>query len=424
MNAGLLDLKGNDAWLEHMTRAADELATYIAAHPDQLLAFVYSAVDPSERPGDPSREKAKEILKRIWQTYGSVSIGSPDLVFRGLILDAIIQNTNRDGQFRLAVTLILSSVLPHIKMGKEAAVWQETIDLLIQSVESEAEERWSVPTLIELPNMPSVKAPELKSTLAAAQVDQAALLAGLAAASGPKNSDAEDTGGNQYLPNSPQNWVNEFAPRAADAIGSAVNQAAAKRSFNVTSDEVFKAITKLVSDYVGDAVNRLAAATHGVELRSRLLWWKEAKVSPTVRLEYRAVEKEVIPALMAWDYQTMLPALAPVSVVAFLRDAILEICGSSKPLKLSEYLSVISNSSNANVFKNADQGEAGGLRPLCSVVCATTSTIDQISELTVFDKTISMSAADFATVLFREFQAIKVIASLEPTVIDTEANEK
>ena len=51
LDAGLLELGGNDAWFEHISAAADKLAVHIGAHPEQLAAFVYSAVDPRERLG-------------------------------------------------------------------------------------------------------------------------------------------------------------------------------------------------------------------------------------------------------------------------------------------------------------------------------------------------------------------------------------
>ena len=72
-------------------------------------------------------------------------------------------------------------------------------------------------------------------------------------------------------------------------------------------------------------LERVAGATLGLELRSRLLWWKEAFYSPSARLSYRDLTAEIAAPLMAYDYQAPLPALTPVSVVAFLRETLVTL---------------------------------------------------------------------------------------------------
>ena len=99
LEAGLLELNGNDAWFDYITSAADQLAIYIAKHPQTLPEFIYSAISNStDKADDCARTKAREVLKSVWRTYASVSMGSIDTVLRGVILDAIIQNAEENKQ--------------------------------------------------------------------------------------------------------------------------------------------------------------------------------------------------------------------------------------------------------------------------------------------------------------------------------------
>ena len=38
-------------------------------------------------------------------------------------------------------------------------------------------------------------------------------------------------------------------------------------------------------------------------MRSRLLWWKEALVSPSAGVSYRDIDRKAVPGLIAYDYQ-------------------------------------------------------------------------------------------------------------------------
>ncbi|WP_290484739.1 GTPase-associated system all-helical protein GASH [Hyphomonas sp. UBA3195] len=421
LDAGLLELGGNDAWFEHISAAADKLAVHIGAHPEQLAAFVYSAVDPRERLGDPSRAMAQETLKSVWRTYSSVTMGSLDLVFRGIILDAVIQNAKRDDQIRLGVTLLLSSALPHMSLGEEAEVWQKTVSELLSAVEAEAEARWSVPSAIALAPMVAVKPPEIKGKLGAIKIDEAALLKGLEKAAGPNNKAGEETGGNPHAPNAGATWSNEFVPLATEAIATAVKRAAGERVYNLASDEIFGAISTMVTAYVSAAINQTAAASHGVELRSRLLWWKEAKISPSARKEYRLIDRKVAPGLMALDYQSMLPALAPASVVAFLRESVRTLSGENETTSLGDFLAAMSEADEIVPFKSSQPDQTANLRPLGALVLEGATRPELISERTVFQGTLKLDPAAFASLLFLEFQALKAIQHVTPVSPPDEA---
>ncbi len=414
LDAGLLELNGQDAWFEHITTAADQLASHLAEHPHELTGYVYSAIHPNDRNNDPARTKTLEILRGVWRTFSSVSIGSLDLVLRGIILDAIVQNSNKDQQTKLAITLLLSSALPYIELGAEAKVWQATLDNLVNQIEAEAEVQWSVPTEVQLPAIPEYEVPEIRGLVSSVNINEAELVAGMEKAVGPSNAAGEQTDGNPQWPNSHQPWAQAFASFSADAINAGLKKAAGKRTFTLQAEELIDSLSEMVEDYIGLAASRLTAASHGVDLRSRLIWWKEAKISPSARVEYRSIPPEVIPGLIAFDYQQMLPPLAPVSVIAFLRESVRSIVDEATETTLGDYLKALSKADVFAGYRKQELSEGNACRPLALLVAAGISDAETISSLTVFTADTAMSPHDFSALLFVELQAMKAIHSIDP----------
>lgn len=414
LDAGLLELNGQDAWFSYIVRAADALAVYLAAHPQELPSFVYSAIDPTDRQDDPARVKALDTLKSVWRTFASVSMGSLDLVLKGTILDAVMQNAERDSQTRLSVALILSSALPHLELSADARVWQTILDRLVEEVETEAEAQWSVPEQVNLPGIPNIEAPTLNGLAEGTKFDITELQAGLERATGPNNAKGESTNGNPHWPNQPQQWAQQFAPMAANAISAAIGKAAEPSSVSIETDDLIVQIRTLLETYMVAAAQRLAAASHGVDLRSRLLWWKEAKISPSARVEYRSLTSSIAPVLMAFDFQTMLPPLAPVSVTAFLRETVRAVENTDEEKLLVDYLKAVAESKYFAVLRTNEPSKGAGLRPLCALVTAGETDADAISRLTVFDGGTSLNGPEIAGLLFAELQASKAVAKISP----------
>ena len=66
-----------------------------------------------------------------------------------------------------------------------------------------------------------------------------------------------------------------------------------------------EALTGAIVNHLESFAAQITSATHGVEIRSRLLWWKEALVSPSARVSYRDIDRKAAPGLMAYDYQAV-----------------------------------------------------------------------------------------------------------------------
>ena len=195
LEKGLLDLKGNDEWYERITLTAKSLSTYLRANPEEMLPFTYAALLPDVGDTDPAIETTLGLLKAEWKTYASVSMASPKVMLRAIILDALLENAESDDATKSALALLLASALPHLSVGKEKEVWKTALDDLLCAVERKAEVAWAVPNRINVPVFPKIDLPAIRFSVKGREVDKQALEKGMYAAAGPM--DAQNKGGCQ-----------------------------------------------------------------------------------------------------------------------------------------------------------------------------------------------------------------------------------
>ena len=160
LKKGLLDLKGNDEWYGHITSTAMSLSTYLRANPEEIVPFTYAALLPDVGDKDPAIRKTLELLQAEWKTYASVSMATPKVMLRAIVLDALLVNAESDDATKSALTLLLASALPHLSVGKEEEVWKTALDDLLCAVERDAEVAWTVPSKISVPGIPKDQCPD------------------------------------------------------------------------------------------------------------------------------------------------------------------------------------------------------------------------------------------------------------------------
>ena len=416
LEKGLLDLKGNDEWYEHITLTAKALSTYLRANPEEIVPFTYVALLPEVGNKDPAIRKTLDLLKAEWKTYASVSMASPNVMLRAIIFDALLANAESDDSTKLVLALLLASALPHLSVGKEEEVWKTALDELLHAVERKAEEAWTVPSRISIPDFPKTNVPALRFSVKGGKFDKEVLEKGMYAAVGPTDAQGEPTSGNEHWPNDPENWSYQFAPLAASAISVAISAATGVKSASAKTEALAKALTETIVNYLESFVDQIASTTHGVEIRSRLLWWKEALVSPSARVSYRDIDRKAVPGLMAYDYQTVLPSLAPASVSAFLVETVRTLQPDNEAVPLVEWLQTLAAVPYAEALRNTinEKVFADGFRPLVSLVTLDGPGAKSIIERTVFDPNLSLTAGQFGLLIFLELQAMKATKEVVP----------
>ena len=416
LERGLLDLKGNDEWYRHITLTAKSLSTYLRANPEEIVPFTYAALSPDVGDRDPAIEKTLGLLKAEWKTYASVSMASPKVMLRAIILDALIANAESDDATKSALALLLASVLPHLSVGKEKEVWKTALDDLLCAVERKAEVAWTVPSRISVPVFPKINVPTIRFSVKAGEFNEQALEKDMHAAAGPSDAQGQPTSGNEHWPNEADPWSHRFAPLAASAISKAISAATGTKTASVNTKALAEALTGAIVNHLESFVGQIASTTHGVEMRSRLLWWKEALVSPSAHVSYRDIDRQAAPGLMAYDYQAVLPSLAPASVSAFLLETVRTLQPDNEAEPLVEWLQALAEEPHAEALREEIHEIAfvDGYRPLVSLVILDEPGAKSIKNRTVFAPDLLLTAGQFGLLIFLELQAMKATKEVVP----------
>ncbi len=413
-------MRGNDDWYEHITSTAKSLSTYLRANPEEIVPFTYAALLPDVSDKDPAIEKTTALLKKEWKTYPSLSMSSPKVMLRAIILDALLANAESDDVTKSALALLLASALPHLSVGKEEEIWKTALDELLVAVERNAEIAWTVPSRMSVPDFPKINVPAIRISVKGGEVNKEMLKKGMCAAAGPEDADGKPTEGNQHWPHEGPPWSYRFAPSAASAISEAISGAMGPKTASVKPEALAEALTEAIVNHLESFIGQLASAMHGVEMRSRLLWWKEALVSPSARISYRDINHKAVPGLMAYDYQAVLPSLAPLSVSAFLVETVQMLLPDDEAAPIVEWLQALAALPHAEALRSAirEIAFADGYRPLVSLVTLDEPGAKAIKEKTVFTPDLSLTASQFGLLVFLELQAMKATKEIVSFVAD------
>lgn len=332
LERGMLEVGGDDQKLEKLGLVAGDLAETLVAHPGEALRFAMVAVDPDVPATDPTVAQATSALRTRWPTYVNTFAGTPILLVRALLLDALGRAAADDDRIGVALVASARNLLPFADVGEEAGIWLELVARVESRVDARAEAEWATPASIALPrlalDLPGAASPRLAHKVVA----RPALTAALQAAAGPHGSNGA-TGGNPYNPsNQPQQWVTEFGTRAAAAVADVVDAVVSATTIeDVDVSGPLEDLADAMAGHLKDVMAAFSGATAGLQRRTDLLWWKEAAFSASIRRSYRDLPPGVAAALMAFDLHRQVPTFSPASVGAFLAEAVSSLPTAAPP---------------------------------------------------------------------------------------------
>ncbi len=326
LKAGLLNLNSDDTKLAKLQDAVKDLVGLLKKAPGKVIPFSLIAFDPQVPTDDPVITEATAVLLKRWPTYINTFAGSPVMVIRAILLEALVQASS-DEKIGLAFVSLARNVLPHMEGENEKSIWVDIVTEIEQRVDARAEIEWSTPESIRFSSMQVVDPPLIEITVSEASVDNKLLEKKLHAAAGPNTSTGPTDGNPISSPhNQNQAWVTEFGTRAASAISKAVETAIEESNLeDIDLSAPFIQLSQAVTSYVEGAIKSVGAATSGLQRRTNLIWWKETLYSPSARVSYRSLPKPTAVVLMAFDLYRQVPTFSPASVVAFLYETVLSL---------------------------------------------------------------------------------------------------
>lgn len=322
LEAGAIDLKGDDSKLEKLRSTAKDLTTLLKKAPAKTALFTMVAADPRIEATDPTIEEAMSALRKQWETVANAFSGRPVAILRAVLLDALVQASQADDSVAVAFVSTARNALSHSESSDEAPIWWAALAEIETKVDARAEAEWSTPEMITVGDLeyspPNAVAAKPKTLI----LDQANLSARIMNAAGPWGNNPSER--NQYNVNgNPQQWAQEFSNRMGVILAaefSAVVKALAPAPIDLSSP--LTSLSEAVAEHVKGALASFSGATAGLQRRTNLLWWKEALHSPSAHRSYRELDPFDAAALMALDLHDLLPTYSPASVSAFLAEAI------------------------------------------------------------------------------------------------------
>lgn len=322
LSANLLQIGEDDEKLKLLESAAESLAKEIAADP--ILAYRFALVGLDERvpTTDPVHIKVGEAIADKWKTMINKTGASPVQVHRAVLLRAIEITATDSANLRFAMTLIAQNLVPAALSGKAKDPIAAMLAGWESSVGAELNDAWV--------NTIDMSLPKLTGKLKKAQVSKEDLTAGFGRASGPQDKENKPyTTPNPQWPNSGAPWSYEFAPRAADAVYSAI-QAGAKGY----AEDMQEALREIVAGWA-TSLERLAMR----DAKTELLWIRTSLYSPSARKGFRSLDATNAALHASIDVSRIVTKMAPPSVEFFLRDLVGEL--APKKLRLDDFIKIV-----------------------------------------------------------------------------------
>lgn len=416
LNLRLVDIGAEDARLEKLTLACDELANGYAHNPSSALPPLLAAWNPTASE-DPSLLAIGQVVQAHWPTYRGAFQGEPLTLYRAIILQAVFDAMSRQGTLAVAVHLIGENVMPHLKVGRE----QTPLSNLLSSAKVLADARiaalWtqraepSQVTRFEAPTFPTVK-----------KIEAAAWHTNVTAATGPhgRNGTALPAA-NPHWTNQPSHWSWEFADRMAPILADVHDKAAALAIR--ASAQAFKAYGDLIAKKLNESLAAADSVATQLNRASQLLWWRQALYSEVAAKPYRKLAPTQTAFYMAVDLAALLPEAYPAAVESLLYEAVRAIAGTatSEQLAMCDMIETLRQDTQLAGLDAVQALRAPPGSQLLLVHTLATSTAMGTSELPGLgvDPRIKLDLGDWAIWMLRELKALQALQSPD----DVEAEE-
>ncbi|MCH8034198.1 MAG: hypothetical protein IH950_10660 [Bacteroidetes bacterium] len=232
-------------------------------------------------------------------------------------------------------------------------------------------------------------------------------------AAGPNNEagTANYESPNPYWPNVGNPWSFQFAPRAAQGISDVVNKALKEQAKELSANptQIKEAVNKLLSQTQTEILIRNSS----LQMRTQLLWWKEACYSPSIMQSYKGQQNGLLQLILAKDYSSFVPALYPASVDYFLKETHRALLvEDDKKLKMTEILQIIEQSKDKLKSIYAESTLEEKRLSLFNFIIGfiwNKYKSKQFKKLVGFSVSTEISLSDFTLWLFHDIQSLKTL---------------
>lgn len=300
----------NEEYFKKLKKCADELGKELAKDKSRLQCYALTAIDPKIPADNYLILEVNQRITKSWSTFASNIDDTPVTYIRAVMLEALKQATTDKIDNACLLWLSVQNVLQHLVIsGKEKELLEQFFTQLANEIETHAQQKWSLLT------DNASQAPDVKLTaLKAKSIDSAKLEGHIKAASAHNGHGGEN-------PNTTQNWSvwpDFFSKRTTQGIAEEVNKVTEALANDANKNQ--ELIKNAVNTILNKAQKDIQEKNILLQIRTQLLWWKEANYSALFKTSYRKVQSPALEMALAADYAGYIPSPYPVSVDYFFKE--------------------------------------------------------------------------------------------------------
>ncbi|MHA6697437.1 GTPase-associated system all-helical protein GASH [Chryseobacterium sp. A321] len=407
LNANLLSLT-DDGDFKKLKKSANDIAKKLVKSKAKIVSYTLSAIDPDISVDNADIAEVKEIIIKNWSTFATNAKDTPLTYIRAVILEAL-SSISDDVNHSLLIWFASRNIVQYHKLiGKEKEIILEFLTKLGNDINQKANKEWALSNNNTLSKI-EIELKDITKYL----INDDNLKKYLEDASGPSNSDgvANFDSPNSVWPNSGQSWSHQFVPRATKGIKNAIDSSlkAIVMVVNENKNAIQSSLTKALEQVQTEVSNR----SKSLQLRSELLWWKEAGYSSSTDKSYDELDKNILEIVLAYDYSSFIPVIYPKSVDYFLKETYNGLKGSTKEeLTLEDFLKTLLEHSE-KLKAILPEGDAlTGKSTLLNFINGliwSKHQFTQFEELIGVPLNIKLSPNELTNWLFHDFQLVKIL---------------
>lgn len=395
-----------DENVEKLSKASAALEKKLSKNKNRIQTFTLIALDPEIKVTDPNVQEVQQLIINKWKTFTVNCNDTPLTYIRAVILETL-EKLSKDINLANIVFLSSRNIMKQLNLkGKEKDLLTEFLLDIGTTIERTASLNWSLSS-----NNDSNLTIQNLEKLADTKLDTTTLQKKLEDASGPHNSESITNydSPNPHWPNTGASWSYQFPSRASNGISLVVNSALKKQTEGV--NVLINDVNKTLADITDKLFEAQKMQNILLDLRTELLWWKEACYSKTLCDSYRSTQNGVLQLILALDYSTFIPFVYPQSVDFFLIETHKGIIAEEdKKLTLIEIFKLI-DSSKETLYKYLGEEsfeiERTSLIHFVKGYISEKYSIKQLKDIVGISENSELTLSEFTLWMFHDFQVLK-----------------
>lgn len=421
LNLGLVNIGSDDSRFGKMKSASKACVEAMKKDPSMLVSATLVAFDKDADENELIFSRVEKLVLAEWKTMRNTHTNRPRELLRSVIIDALA--TTIEGNPDAAGVVWHTAVSPYnhhqVRLAKEADL---LLGLLRRAADLTEHEAITRASMGEQTGKRTPKKSEDQGSYklqSYSELKDDDVYIDVARSAGPSNPQGTTMSNpNPNWPHSGQTWANEFSPRMAQTLSKAINLGLSRLWKAVTSN--MQQHQEAVSSQISDVRTMLTEARKASKMRLDVLWWFEAKYSPSLKCGYRELLGPNVALAMAFDLAQLVPPLAPASVTYLLGEAAAAVSQSNSLTDrqtLEELLSTLANHRGSPMKLPLQRPNREGRVPLTDLVVeawrGTPVGVDDVQRRAGLDPALELTTQELAMWVFRDLQAQRLVEGLK-----------